>query len=330
MTDERDRQVFPVTDFPAHPGRGPRPGIRAGVLIWAQYTSWAALMRAAGTADRLGYDDIWSWDHLLPLKGDPTGPTFEGMMTLAGWAGATRRARLGLMVAANTFRNPALLVKMVTALDHMSGGRAVLGLGGAWFEPEHAAFGLDFGRGTAERLDWLDEAAGVVRGLLDGAVVSAPASRYPVNGLANRPAPVGRSIPLLIGGGGERKTLATVARYADIWNIGSDADEARRKVPVLEAWCQKVGRDPAQIERSAGIGPLVIRHDARAGASVVERWRGQNSGWNEEIEVVTPGELIDRLAPLVELGFRAFHLDAPAPVDRETLERFVGEVIPCL
>ena len=94
-----------------------------------------------------GYDALWSWDHLLPQHGPPDGPIFEGMMTLAAWSSVTSRVRLGLMVGANTFRNPALMVKMVTTLDHMSGGRSVLGLGAGWFEDEHRAYGLPFGAG---------------------------------------------------------------------------------------------------------------------------------------------------------------------------------------
>ena len=137
------------TETQASDGAARRGVVRAGVLIWSQFTTWADLMRAGCLADDLGYDDIWSWDHLVALKGDPAGPIFEASMTLAGWAGVTRRARLGTMVAANTFRSPALLAKMVTALDHMTGGRAVLGLGAGWFEPEHTAFGLLSGRARA-------------------------------------------------------------------------------------------------------------------------------------------------------------------------------------
>jgi alkanesulfonate monooxygenase SsuD/methylene tetrahydromethanopterin reductase-like flavin-dependent oxidoreductase (luciferase family) len=304
--------------------------VRVGALIWSQSTTWAELMRIGAIADGLGYDDIWSWDHLVPIKGDKSGPIFEGMMTLAGWATATNRARLGLMVAANTFRSPTLLVKMVTALDHMTAGRAVLGLGAAWSEPEHRAFGFEFGSGAGERLDWLDEAAALVRGLLDGDVVSARGPRYTASDVANRPAPVQARLPLLIGGGGERKTLATVARYADIWNIGNDIVDARRKVAALEAWCERVGRDPAAIERTLGVGPLVIRDGQREGRRVAAAYRELNGGWNEPLFIGGVDEIVDRLAPYLELGFGAFHLDLPAPFDAETLERFVGDVKPRL
>ena len=138
--------------------------VKLGVLAWPQYTDWASLRDAGAAADRVGLDSLWTWDHLYPIVGSPEGPEFEGYMTIAGWASVTEHVTLGLLVGANTFRNPALVVKMVTALDHISGGRAVLGLGGAWFQLEHDAFGFDFGSSTGERLDWLDEAAMIVRG----------------------------------------------------------------------------------------------------------------------------------------------------------------------
>jgi len=125
--------------------------VKLGALSWGQYTDWAALRESGIRADRLGYDSIWTWDHLYPIVGSPEGPIFEGWLTLAAWAEATERATVGLMVGANTFRNPALTAKMATTLDHISGGRAVLGIGGAWFETEHRAFGLEFGGSPGER-----------------------------------------------------------------------------------------------------------------------------------------------------------------------------------
>jgi alkanesulfonate monooxygenase SsuD/methylene tetrahydromethanopterin reductase-like flavin-dependent oxidoreductase (luciferase family) len=304
--------------------------VQAGVLIWSQYTSWAELMRAGTLADAAGYDDIWSWDHLVPIKGDPDGPIFEALMTLAGWAAVTRRARLGTMVAANTFRNPALLVKMVTALDHMTGGRAVLGLGAGWSEPEHLAFGLELGASPGERLGWLDEAAALVRAMLDGEPATGTGPRYPARSVRNAPPAVQARIPLLIGGGGERRTLAIVARHADAWNFGGELEEARRKVAALEGWCASVGRDPGAIARSLGVGPLVIRDRPGEGRRALAAMRRHNRGWDEPVPVLRADEVAERLAPYLDLGFRSFHIDLPAPFDRETLERFATEVRPAL
>lgn len=311
-------------------GAVPRP-VRIGALIWAQQTDWPSLMEAARVADDLGYDDIWAWDHLLPLKGHADGPIHEAFMTLAGWVGVTGRARLGAMVAANTFRNPALAVKMITALDHMSGGRMVFGLGGAWYEPEHTAYGFDFGASPGERLDRLDEATAMARLLLGGQPASAGGPYYSAQRVPNDPPPVQSRLPLLIGGGGERKTLQTVARFADIWNIGGDLEEVRHKDTVLREWCLRVGRDHAEIERSLGLGIVVIRDNAAEAEHALEAVWERNGRWQEEdLLLGSPDQIVESLTPFVELGFRTMHFDLPAPFDRETLERFLGEVKPAL
>jgi len=152
------------------------PMIRLGALCWNQYTTWPAMLEAGRRADRLGYDTLWTWDHLYPIVGDVEGPIYEGWLTLAAWAQATERIRLGLMVGANTFREPALTAKMATTLDHISGGRAILGIGGAWFETEHEAYGLAFGDGFPERLRWLGEALPIMRGMLHGERPTAAAT----------------------------------------------------------------------------------------------------------------------------------------------------------
>lgn len=300
--------------------------VRIGVLIWPQYTDWRALREAATAVDKAGIESLWIWDHLYPIVGSPEGPEFEGYMTLAGLAAATERASLGLLVGANTFRNPALVVKMVTTLDHISEGRACLGLGGAWFELEHQAFGFDFGQSTGERLDWLDEAAMIIRGMLDGRMPSGR-SAYRVREVRNDPPPVQKRIPFLIGGAGERKTLATVARYADIWNVGGDIPTIRHKDEVLRRWCQDVGRDSGEIERTLLPGITVIRRTAREVRGVVEEMRRINRGWDGEPAVAgTPEQIVETLSPYLDLGFHAMHFDLPAPYDRETIHLLATEV----
>ena len=144
---------------------------------------------------------------------------------------ATEQTRLGLLVGANTFRNPGLVAKLASTLDHISGGRAILGLGGAWMEPEHTAHGIEFGTGFGQRLDWLDEAVGACRDLLDGkSVTSAPGGHYQFRDLRHAPTPVQAHLPIMIGGSGEKKTLRTVAKYADIWNGMGPLDVVTHKV----------------------------------------------------------------------------------------------------
>jgi len=300
--------------------------VRLSILAWNQYTNWPSLQRVGATVEHLGFDGLWSWDHLYPINGSPDGPIFEAYLTLAGWAAVTERIPLGLMVGANTFRNPALVAKMVTTLDHMSGGRMVAGLGGAWFESEHEDFGLDFGSGIGERLDWLDEAVMIVRGMLDGARPSGRA-RYAVHEVLNEPPPLQAHVPIMIGGGGEKKTLATVARHADIWNVDGDVETIRHKDEVLRRWCAELGRDEAQIERVLGGGAVVVRRTEAEAREVVAEIRRVNEGYDDGPELVgTPESVAARLAPYLELGFRHFDFDYPAPFDLETLELLSTDV----
>jgi len=165
--------------------------LKTGILLWAQAASWPEMAEAARRIDRLGYDHLWTWDHLYAIFGDPYQEYFEGWTALAAWAPQTERAKLGLLVGANTFRNPGLTAKIATTLDHISGGRAIVGLGGAWFELEHNAHGIEFGRSVGQRLDWMDEALGAMRALFDGeTVTSPPGGHYAFDGLRHHPRPI--------------------------------------------------------------------------------------------------------------------------------------------
>jgi alkanesulfonate monooxygenase SsuD/methylene tetrahydromethanopterin reductase-like flavin-dependent oxidoreductase (luciferase family) len=304
--------------------------IRTGVLGFPQYTDWPSLQQLGARVDELGYDSLWTWDHLYPIQGDWRGPIFEGYLTLAGWAGVTERVTLGLMVGANPFRNPALVAKMVTTLDHICGGRAILGIGGAWFGREHEAYGIDFGSGFGERLDWLDEAVDLMHQMLRGGEGSARGPRYHAERVRNDPPPLQEHLPILIGGSGERKTLRTVARYADAWNTGGDIEKVRHKESVLRRWCDEVGRDHSEIERTYGAGGVVIRDDPDEGRRVAAEMSRTNGGWGGPEHVGTVAEIADWLRPYVDLGFRNIFFDAPQPFDDETIERFIGEVKPML
>src|SRR3954464_202445 len=181
--------------------------VKAGFLLWPQTDSWPALRDAAVRAERAGASSLWTWDHLMSIVGPWEGPILEGWSVLTGWAGVTERVTLGLMVGANTFRNPALTAKLATTLDHQSDGRAILGIGGAWFEREHDGYGIDFGSGFGERLDRLDESVMLMRRLLRGEEPSARGAYYKARSVRNDPPPIQEKLPILIGGSGERKTL---------------------------------------------------------------------------------------------------------------------------
>ena len=312
------------------------PAIACGIALWSQASSWPALLAAGQRVDALGYDHLWTWDHLYAIYGSPDQPIFEGWSVVAALAAATRRTRIGVLVGANTTRNPGLVAKSAATLDHISNGRAILGLGGGWNQVEHVAHGIDFGLSIGQRLDWLDESAGAIRGLLDGATVTShPGAHYGFNELRHHPAPVQDHLPIMIGGGGEKKTLRTVARYADLWNVDGTTEQLAHKVEVLGSHCEAVSRDIAGIELSLSI-TLTIRDraaDARRVAGDILAHNG--TPWSKVEDspsflVGSPAEIADRLRPYVGLGFRTLIAEQPAPYDVETLERFIGEVKPLL
>jgi len=305
--------------------------IKLGALSWNQYTDWQSLREAGIRADTLGFHSLWTWDHLYPIVGSDDGPIFEGWLTLAAWAEATERAKVGLMVGANTFRNPALVAKMATTLDHISGGRAVLGIGGAWFETEHRAYGLEFGGSPGERLRWLEEAVKIMRGMLHGERPSGE-RYYHAREVRNDPMPVQERLPIIVGGGGERKTLRIVARYADGCNLGGGFENVKRKDQILRQHCADVGRDESEIERTVGMGVCVIRDDAaeaqRVANEIFER-NGNAEPWRNQL-VGTPEQVIEVMRPFLGIGFRHFIIGFPSPYDAESMERLVREVKPAL
>jgi alkanesulfonate monooxygenase SsuD/methylene tetrahydromethanopterin reductase-like flavin-dependent oxidoreductase (luciferase family) len=306
--------------------------IRLGALCWNQYTDWPSLLEAGVRADRLGFDTLWTWDHLYPIVGSDDGPILEGWLTLAAWAQATKHVRIGLMVGANTFREPALTAKMATTLDHISGGRAILGIGGAWFETEHEAYGLPFGDGFPERLRWLGEALPIMRGMLHGERPTASGPRYAAKTVRNNPPPVQERLPILIGGGGEQVTLKLVAKYGDANNVGGGIENVKRKDAILVQHCETVGRDPAEIERTTGLGSVIIR-DSRAEAEKVQREIFARNGnarlWTDQ-PVGTPEDVAATIAPFLEIGYRHLIAGFPSPYDEESMTRLATEVRPIL
>jgi len=307
---------------------------RLGILLWSQATDWPAFEAAAVKIDGLGYAHLWTWDHLYAIFGDPYQPIFEGYMTLAAWAKVTKQARLGLLVGANTFRNPALTTKLAVTLDHISGGRAILGIGGAWFETEHTEYGIDFGSGFGERLDRLDEAVAAIRPMLDGELVTSPdGGVYRFRDARQLPRPLQPHLPIMIGGGGEKKTLRTVARYADMWNGMGTPDVLRHKIDVLRRHCDEVGRDFTEIELTVGCKPI-IRSDERQARRLWESQMANNLTPMSDVEdddtfwVGTPDQVAEEMRARKELGFDTFIAELAAPYDDETIERWIGEVRP--
>jgi alkanesulfonate monooxygenase SsuD/methylene tetrahydromethanopterin reductase-like flavin-dependent oxidoreductase (luciferase family) len=308
--------------------------VKLGVLLWSQSSDWRSFEAAARRVDELGYDSLWTWDHLYAIFGDPYQPIFEGYATLAAWAKVTTRARLGLLVGANTFRNPGLVAKLLTTIDHASDGRAICGLGGAWFELEHTAHGIEFGSSIGKRLDWMDESVAALRALFDGeSVTSEAGGRYQFDDLRLLPPPVQSHLPILIGGSGEKKTLRTVAKYADQWNAMGTIEMLRHKDSVLRQHCEAVGRDQAEIERTVGCKPVIRDTEAearRAWEASMELNRTPMSDVEDDntFWVGTAEQIAETMVACRDIGFATFLAEIAAPYDPETLERWIGEVKP--
>ena len=308
--------------------------VKLGINLWSQASDWPSFLRAGRQAETLGYDHLWTWDHVYAIFGDPYQPIFEGTTAIAALAQATERIRVGLFVGANTFRNPGLAAKAITTVDHISGGRAILGIGGAWFELEHTAFGIDFGSGFGQRLDWLDEAVGATRRLLDGEeVTSEPGGRYAFDRLRLAPLPVQAHLPVMIGGGGEKKTLRIVARSADMWNVFGSPETVARKDQILRGHCAAIGRDADEIERTLGFKPTIRSTEAAARRAFLDllahnrtpesRMEGDESVW-----IGTPESIAATMSAYRAVGFHTFVAELAAPYDEETMDSLIREVKP--
>lgn len=227
--------------------------MRVGVQLAPQHTTYAAFARAVQEVEALGVDTIWNWDHFFPPFEYPQkGDHFEAWTLLAAMATLTTRAEIGCLVTCNSYRNPALLAGMARTVDHISGGRLILGLGAGWFKEEYREFGYEFGS-PGERLQALEKSLIVIK------------ERW----AKDLPHPIRSPIPILLGGGGERVTLRLTAKYADMWNSGAGVDVYRHKSAILDDWCRRVGRDPSEIERTLNIyqdpDPAVYDDYAAAG-----------------------------------------------------------------
>lgn len=310
--------------------------VKLGAALWSQSSTWQGFEDAAVRAERLGFDSVWTWDHLYAIFGNPLQPIFEGFTAMAAVARVTERIELGHFVIANTFRNPGLVTKAMITIDHISGGRAVMGIGGAWFQTEHQAFGLPFGASPGERLKWLAEATPAIRHLLDGeSVTSAEGGRYSFDDLKMVPGPFKRRMPLMIGGGGERKTLRIVAEHADIWNVFGTPETLAHKDEVLRQHCDDVGRDPDAIERTVGC-KITIRSTEAEAYRALEGILANNDltlasvADDHTFWTGTPGQLADKMDGYRRIGFNTFLVELPAPYDEETMESLTKLVAPML
>ena len=304
-----------------------------GFQVWGQFTDWPSLERTARSIDGLGFASLWTNDHFFPAAGAayqaedaPPGPFLEGWITLAGFAMATARVSLGVLVSGAGYRNIGLVVKQATAVDHLSAGRVVLGLGAGWHPRDHAAFGFGLPP-IGERLDRLEEQAAAARALLDGENVTRTGRHVQLDRAVNLPAPLRGRMPLLLGGSGEKRTLRIVARYADAWNGEGDVATWARRSRILDEHCAAVGRDPNALRRTVGLPPPSIRptHGA-AVAALVDRLRANGLDADEAQAIADLSPLVGT-ADEVASSLRAYRAagaveavaDWPAPFDNDTL-----------
>jgi probable F420-dependent oxidoreductase len=229
------------------------PAIRVGVQLPPQHSSFDEYRAAWLRLDEMGVDTLWNWDHFFPLYGQRDGPHFEGWTSLAVLGPQTRRARVGCLVLAMSYRNPALLSAMARTLDHATQGRLILGLGAGWQERDYSEYGYEFGT-PGQRLKNLERGLEIIK------------ERW----RTDNPRPIRGDVPILIGGGGERVTLRITAQYADLWNSFGPAERWGAKNRVLDEWCARVGRDPRAIERTVSLNSSDLAnldHFARLGAT---------------------------------------------------------------
>jgi len=272
-----------------------------------QTMSWPELMRQWQWFEELGFDSLWLPDHFFPTAGRDK-PMFEAWTALSGLAMVTKRARIGILVSSNTFRQPALLAKQAVTVDHQSGGRLELGIGAGWFVEEHETFGLDFPE-TRMLVDRYAEAVELIDTYLRNDESSFHGEHYQLNGAFNRPPPVQRPRPPLVMGAHGPRMLKLVARYADCWNSFAPPDELRHRNDQLTAFCEEIGRDPASIKRSMFYGV---------------RQSPEDDPW-QSVDAFT-----DYIGQYAEAGIREFVLQPPPPDRFGMVERIASDILPTL
>jgi F420-dependent oxidoreductase-like protein len=285
------------------------------------------IVELATAAEDARFSSLWVMDHFwqLPPLGGPDQPMLEGYTLLGALAARTERIRLGTLVTGVTYRNPALLAKTVTTLDVISKGRAILGIGAAWYEEEHVAFGVDFPR-AGERLDRLEEALQICRAMFTEETPSFTGKYYRIENVKNVPRPIQPGgPPILVGGSGEKRTLRLVAQYADLCNIHGGPATVRRLLDILAAHCADVGRDPTTITstRLATLLPTTSADETERFTTMLRDSAGAE--FDEQFNVGEPSALVDQVGALVDAGLDGMIFNMPF-ADAATVQR-VGELL---
>ena len=286
--------------------------------------TWQDTLEGCRYAESTGWDGIWYADHFMPNEENVDQPIHEAWSILAAIAASVPRVRIGPLVAGNTYRNPALTAKIAATVDHISGGRVVLGLGAGWQENEHEKYGFEFST-VKGRLDRLDEAVEIVTSLLSNNRTNYQGDHYTILDAPLDPKPVQTKIPLMIGGGGRKRTLRTAAIHADEWNYWGMPSDIAELCQVLDAHCDDVGRDPAEIERSACALMFIADNEEK-----LERFRDTDFG--RATIVGTPPEVIDIVGEYSEVGLDELIVPdftfGPLERKKESMDLFIERVAP--
>ncbi|MEE8370440.1 MAG: LLM class F420-dependent oxidoreductase [Dehalococcoidia bacterium] len=306
--------------------------IRFGIHSGPQNTTFADYLNLWRRVEDLGYDWASVFDHFLPMRSDAEGPCFEGLTLLSAMAAHTSRIRCGILVVGCTYRNPAVLANAAATIDHVSAGRLELGIGAAWYEMEHDQYGIPFPP-AGRRIRMLGETAKILRGMWTEQRTTFRGRHYTIVDALCEPKPVQQpSIPLWIGGAGERLTLRVVAESADGWNtFFLPPDAYQRKLDVLAGHCRDVGRDPADIRKSLVIQALVreTEDEVEEGAQrLAARADTDVQSLRQRSLIGTPEQCIEQLLTYVKLGVGDFIISVQAPADMRTLELVAQKIAP--
>jgi F420-dependent oxidoreductase-like protein len=273
-------------------------------------------------SEATGWDGIWFADHFMPNAENTEQPWPEAWITLAALGATVPRIKMGTLVAGNTYRHPAVLAKMAVTLDHITNGRIILGLGSGWQENEHTQYGIPF-MTVGKRLDALEEACAVITSLFENPTTNFSGDHYQLTEAVLEPKPLQKRLPLLIGGGGEKRTLKITAQYADAWNVWGDPETLRRKNGIIDGYCTAIDRDPKSIHRTA-VALLFLNEDAAANEKLRNASIAQPTiiGTVAEVKEIVAAYAAAGVDELIIPGFNLGSVDAT----KQVLDVFLGQV----
>jgi F420-dependent oxidoreductase-like protein len=304
--------------------------VRFGIQTGQQFAAWDEIVRIWQRAEVLGYDTAWTYDHFVAVMMDPFDPCLEAWSCLAALAVHTKRIRIGALVTGNTYRHPAILAKIVTTLDVISGGRLEFGIGAGWYEPEHAMFGLRFGS-ARERCERLDEALTVMRALWHEQQATFAGTHYQLNGAISEPKPAQQPHPpITIAGAGEKRLLPIVAKHANAWSSFGSPEVYQRKIKILRGYCDTAQRDCDAIEKAILV-PTAITDDLATAAPLIQGY-AMYQGLSEAearrwMLLGSADDVCRQIDAFIAVGVTHFVVTL-SPYNFDVFERFASDVMP--